>query len=320
MNVIKGLIGAGLGAIAGAAVWALLVYFTNYEFGFVAWALGGAVGFGMMLASGGKGGVWMGIAAAVVAILGILAGKLMVAHVIASEHVTKSIESIGEVEAVASLRGDVMTQWLSEQREMTWPKGMSPEQALDGGYVPPEVEKEASNRWRRMDAADRQEHITGLRIAEAQTATERTLLTTIVAFVMSFGLFDLLWCLFAVGSAYKLGSRQVTAVEAASVAQAAPTAGRPIAQQPIQTAAQGTAPVAAAPTAPQASRPVKPAPTDRGAPAGAVADDAASRSFFRGTSATDDFPDPAAKFMKKISTPTGSSEDNTQADHDRKAA
>ncbi|MBY0310829.1 MAG: hypothetical protein K2W85_02045 [Phycisphaerales bacterium] len=302
MNVIKGLIGAGLGAIAGAAVWALLVYFTNYEFGFVAWALGVAAGFGMMMGSGGKGGIGMGVAAAVVAVLGILAGKLMVAHVIATEHVARSIDNIGEVEAVAALRDDVMTQWLSEQRTMTWPRGMTPEAALEEGYVPPEVEKEASNRWRRMDASDRQDHINGLRVAAGQSATERTLLTTVVAFVLSFGLFDLLWCALALGSAYKLGSR-VPSADPVATAQPAPAAGRPAAQPspqaPIAPPAEGAVPPAPPQAAPKPARPVKPASAERGAPPGAIADDEASRSFFRGAAISDDFPDPAAKFIKK---------------------
>lgn len=323
MNVIKGLVGAGLGAIAGAAVWALLAYFTNFEFGLVAWAVGVAAGFGMMIGSGGKGGIGMGIAAALVAILGILAGKLMVAHVIATEHVARSIAEIGEVEAVDALREDVMSQWLSEQRTMTWPKGMTPEEALDEGYVPPEVEKEAAARWRRMDDADRQHHINGLRVAASQSATERTLLTTVFAFVFSFGLFDLLWCVLAIGSAYKLGSR-VPSAEPAAVAQATPTVGRPVvqpaSQAPAQPPAERTVPVAAPHAAQKAARPVKPSTAKRGAPAGAVADDEASRSFFRGAAITDDFPDPAAKFIKKRSAPPEGGAEPSDATADREAA
>lgn len=290
MNVLKGLMCAALGAVAGAAVWATLAYFTHSEFGFMAWALGAAVGLGMSLGSSGKRGFWMGAMASVVAIMGVLSGKLMVAHVIASEHVAKMVDSIGEVEAVASIRDDVMEQWLTEQRAMTWPKGTTPEEALDQGYVPPEVQKEASARWRRMSEDDRQQCIAGLKVVAANDSGAATLVTTIMAFVFSFGAFDLLWAFFAVGSAYSLAARGSKS-EAAPIAEARTPAtmkpgsvSAPNAQTP-QHAAARTQPAAAE-------------HSPRGAAAGSVADDSASRSFFRGASVTDDFPDPAAKFIK----------------------
>ncbi len=305
MSVVKGLVGAGLGSIAGAAVWALLASLTHYEFGIVAWALGAAAGFGMVLGSGGRGGFWLGASAALIAIVGILSGKLLVAHVIASEHVTKMIDTIGEDEAIASIRDDVMTQWLSEDRAMTWPAQMTREEAIDEGYVPPEVEREAGNRWRPMSEEDRHVHITGLKVEANENSAGMTVAATVLAFVFSFGLFDLLWCVLAIGSAYTIGARK-SQVEAAALSHPAGGTGATIAQ-----GAAGAA-QAAAPNQPVQQRQ---APVPRPAPAST--EDSASKSFFRGASVTDDFPDPAAKFMKKRADTLESAHGNETSGNDR---
>lgn len=69
------LILAAAAALAGAVIWAVLVYTTNYEVGFVAWGIGALVG-AAALKSGGRG-PQMGVACAVLALVSILAGKLI---------------------------------------------------------------------------------------------------------------------------------------------------------------------------------------------------------------------------------------------------
>lgn len=63
------------GAVAGALIWAAISYFTNYEVGWIAWGVGGLVGGAAVLAGGRSQTV--AIAAAVLAVLGIAAGKVL---------------------------------------------------------------------------------------------------------------------------------------------------------------------------------------------------------------------------------------------------
>lgn len=71
-----GLLGSLLGAAIGAVAWAVVVIVTNYQLGIIAWGLGALAGYGM--ARGHRDArAGAGIAAALVAVLGILAARVM---------------------------------------------------------------------------------------------------------------------------------------------------------------------------------------------------------------------------------------------------
>ena len=74
---ILGVIGSLVGALIGAAIWWVIAIATEYEIGFIAWALGGLAGFGMALGYR-KGSAAAGAVAAIIAIIGILAARLMI--------------------------------------------------------------------------------------------------------------------------------------------------------------------------------------------------------------------------------------------------
>ena len=70
-----GIIGAIVGGIAGALVWGAIAKFLNVEVGYVAWAVGLAVGF-LSYAFGGRG-IANGVLCAIVALLSIYGGKVL---------------------------------------------------------------------------------------------------------------------------------------------------------------------------------------------------------------------------------------------------
>ena len=73
---VRGIL-AGIGtAVLGAILWTLIGYVTNYEIGFAAVGLGFAVGF-VVHQVGGHASMGTAIAAAAVAIVGVVAGFLM---------------------------------------------------------------------------------------------------------------------------------------------------------------------------------------------------------------------------------------------------
>lgn len=63
--------------IAGAIVWIAVAYFSGYELGIVAWAIGGAVG-AACVKSNSSGGSTLGLIAAAIAALAILSGKYFI--------------------------------------------------------------------------------------------------------------------------------------------------------------------------------------------------------------------------------------------------
>jgi len=72
---------AGLiAAIAGGAIWAVIVVFTGYEVGWVAWGVGGLVGFAMAKATPTRSRA-LGLRAAVLAAAGLLIGKWLIIEI-----------------------------------------------------------------------------------------------------------------------------------------------------------------------------------------------------------------------------------------------
>jgi phosphate/sulfate permease len=88
---MKPLVGAGIGGVLGAFLWAVIVWTTNYEIGYVAWAVGGLVGFGSALLGGS--GQTNGVICGVIALLSILGGKFAIAYTTAESAKEKALVS-----------------------------------------------------------------------------------------------------------------------------------------------------------------------------------------------------------------------------------
>ena len=89
------------GALIGAALWAGIAYATGFEIGYVAWAIGGLVGGGMVL-GGGRGVAHAGIAAAL-ALVGIFAGKYYGTSMLI-EHQLKQLDAMFDRSAFEQMR------------------------------------------------------------------------------------------------------------------------------------------------------------------------------------------------------------------------
>jgi hypothetical protein len=69
---------AGLvAAIAGGITWGLIVKWSEYEIGIVAWGIGFVTGMAVLLAAGGRKGLPLQAIAIVAALIGILVGKYL---------------------------------------------------------------------------------------------------------------------------------------------------------------------------------------------------------------------------------------------------
>jgi hypothetical protein len=83
-------------AVVGGVVWGLIVRWTDYEVGFVAWGIGFLVGIAVLAATRGARGPVFQVVAVVSALLGILVGKYLsfvwVLQEVANEQTAGAIE------------------------------------------------------------------------------------------------------------------------------------------------------------------------------------------------------------------------------------
>ena len=210
MNFWKAMAGGLLGGGIGAVLWVLVARLTGYHVGFVAWGIGFLAGLGVMIGTRAKGGVGYGVLASAIAVACIMGGKFAEASLevdrLASEHA--HVDETNAVEHLCAEVADEMQSdgtltdagWETLGDEETWPRS---------------VRDAAESKWASMDAAERAAFIERRAGENAAEATEYRGVATVVLFLVSFGLWGVLWTGLAIASAYKLGSASMTP-EAAS--------------------------------------------------------------------------------------------------------
>jgi hypothetical protein len=224
MKLVKWLIGGGIGAAIGGAVWIAVIHFTGYELGWIAWGVGGLAGLGVAITGDADLDGGSGIVAAGLAIAAILLGKVMIYDHYANAMVAQiSAQLTSEQAYISTVANRIIgREGYSESELMAMPypapTGTTAEaldaidslaeiEAIDLDYAanyPIEIWAQAEQEWQGMASADRQtiqdEHQQAVDEMEAY-ATAGTSLGDVV------GIFDALWLFLAAGTAYKLGSQ-----------------------------------------------------------------------------------------------------------------
>jgi hypothetical protein len=206
MNVLK-TVGFGVVfGLVGAAIWAGIAYATNREIGFVAWAVGGLVGFGVRVGAGQWEGGAPGAIAAGVAILAIVAGKYAAVSLIVGKELNDLTFTIKETDMIAGIAGDLCKEREAQGKRLAWPAGMTAEKAAKQEDYPRDVWAEATKQWNSLPPAeksgkmaDRQKRLDEIKGMLAGGLKNR-------AFWDSFSPFDLLWFGLAMLTAFRLGS------------------------------------------------------------------------------------------------------------------
>jgi hypothetical protein len=209
------------GAI-GAAVWAGIAYFTGYEVGWVAWAVGGLVGFGVVLGNSGERSQQAGVLAVVVTVLALLAAKYTTVQLILSndsEIMSALVSGLEDDELVISyLADDVVVEFMSEDKPVNWPVGVDPSQASTEVEYPTDVWAVAQSQWDEWSVAEREEYRSDLEeMVSANIAVAMEDIRSEMAqigFMGSFGLLDIIFFGLAVVTAYKVAATAQTTVVA----------------------------------------------------------------------------------------------------------
>jgi hypothetical protein len=214
-RMIPGIIGAAIGGLVGAILWAVVIFFAQKEIGIIAWGVGGLVGFGGLLL--GARGTTMGVICGLVALLSICGGKL-VGFQLVSLFPSETVELADEEEddhelyeefmedarQFASVKGDDAIRAFMVKRDYTLqssPSAISDEELyefradmegdlLSWGESPPTYE-EWYNEWYEIEP-----EYEGEGAAESETA-----LGTIWN---SFGLFDIIFFFLGVTTAFQM--------------------------------------------------------------------------------------------------------------------
>lgn len=185
---------AGIGAaVIGGAIWAIISTTTGYEVGYVAWALGGLVGFAMSRSTTRRDAVAGGTAAAL-AISGLLVARIL----------------IGQF----ALGGDVYEQVLADEESMTQAVLLDmqineefPQQVQAKYDAVPQGDSLSDALWEEMLVAAAARLETMDEEQRAQLASQFTgvavgSLAMTDKVLAQLGMFDLLWAFLAVSTAW----------------------------------------------------------------------------------------------------------------------
>lgn len=198
---------AGLVAgVVGGFVWALIVAYTGYEVGWVAWGVGALVGFVMAAVSPVRS-TGMGIRAAVLAAVGLIVGKWLIV----------------EFAAVPQMRDEILGDSLALEQvvfvDMVERDQLPSDIVTDLARSAPDDSVAVAARTRLSDALD--ERIAAMSEAERESVATRYARAVVsdLGFVdrirATLSAWDLLWFFLAVGTAWKLtaGSAEVVPAE-----------------------------------------------------------------------------------------------------------
>lgn len=205
--LVRWIVSALIGAIMGAAIWAGITYFTNYEIGWIAWGIGLLVGIAVRMGAENEAGFGPGAVAAIFAVASILAGKYAAIHLLVNSKLSEAPGvTFTENDELVKLADEVATEWQDAKKKLRWPPGQSVETAQAEPDYPKDVWAEAKKRWDAIPAEEQQKRI---HASEVQFAEIKGMIVDGVVdqgFKSSFSPADLLFFGLAVFTAFKVGS------------------------------------------------------------------------------------------------------------------
>jgi len=213
---VLGCVLSAVGGIIGAIVWYLIAIYTGYEVGYVAWAIGLATGFGMAVGYRTSGAL-PGIIAAAIALGSIFVAKIFIfAAVIYGVTTGDTTDRTMQEAYVANhmAAADLSDRGIdpAEATDEDWDEAYTRSNAyervenMSDSALEQEVERyQAQDEAEGVAAAD---EFSGEDTDEgfADDGGEAAGGALAVFFMMMFGLFDIIFVILAMGSAYKIGS------------------------------------------------------------------------------------------------------------------
>ncbi len=213
MNMVGGVVGGMIGGLLGAAIWAGISWGLNVEIGWVAWGIGGLVGFGANFGAKGTSPV-LGILAVIITCLALVGGKYAAVHLAISSEVGSASQVIDE--AIAELQNEelmisymadgIVVERQMENKSINWPANVDPYEANTQADYPADIWKEADAQWQAKTPTEKEEYREEL--AEDITTNINQAFDDVAAesFMASFGIMDLIFFGLAIFTAFKMTS------------------------------------------------------------------------------------------------------------------
>jgi hypothetical protein len=207
----RAFLGAAGGAVIGAVIWGMLTVVTGMEIGYVAWAVGGLVGFGAA-ALGGRG-TQCGALCAVLAVVSIFSGKMIAANAILKKAMDKVTSSSGLFNKAAYDEARADAEAFSKIKAESDHAAFMVERKFTKAESPQKVSAEKLKEFRENQVPHLRQIASEKPSFEAWQADQKRKineamgqslsLTQIV--VKSLGPIDILFGLLGVATAYRLG-------------------------------------------------------------------------------------------------------------------
>ncbi|MEZ6235379.1 MAG: hypothetical protein R3B68_14430 [Phycisphaerales bacterium] len=161
MNLIKAAVFGLVAGAIGAAIWAAVAFFTNFEIGWIAWGIGALVGLGVRAGAGSEDGWTPGILAAVIAVASVVGGKYAAAAAFMNQTMGTAMAPATALEAEESaivvLADEVVAEKDKRGEAIDWPPGIGGwEDAYTQADYPADIWGEASRRWDATPACYRE--------------------------------------------------------------------------------------------------------------------------------------------------------------------
>lgn len=213
---MKGILAGIIAGIAGAIAWAMLAYFTGYEIGWLAWGIGALVG--AAVAWGSKGTPATGAIAVIITIISLIAGKYIAVEVLFAKEMDEVKRSIDEQlqdddSIISYLADEIVDEYEQSGESVDLPEVADPENAPPDELYPKDIWKRAEQRWSSMSAEEQEEYRASVEEHISDNIQKFVNIAKKEGFIGSFGLFDVIFFLLAIVTAYKVGSKADTEAE-----------------------------------------------------------------------------------------------------------
>lgn len=213
-GVFNGIIVSLFCGIIGASIWAGITHFTGYEIGWVAWGIGGLVGFGFIFASRRSGALY-GFIASIITILSILGGKFAYTDLIIGEEMgskTDFIENglsefLNDELVLSYVSDEIIAELESNGETVEWPPDVDPEVADEEADYPPNIWAQAITRWNEMSAEDQHMYRDDIAELTRQNLNEQYFESYKNTYLAMFEPLDLLFLGLGVVTSYQIAAR-----------------------------------------------------------------------------------------------------------------
>lgn len=197
--VIGGVVGGALGAL----IWAMISYHAGVEIGWIAWGVGGLVGFTVRVGAGDEEGTAYGLLAVAIAVAALVGGKWVAVDLSVDAEKDRAIAAHRAVAADEETALFDIGLHLALDAEMAV---AATAERLD--ELPLEVRHAALEIWDAMDLDAQNEYLARLSAEHEAQVEVIAAAWRSEAFTSSFGLLDLIFFGLAVVTAFGLGANR----------------------------------------------------------------------------------------------------------------